>query len=72
MRIAIHTHTTHEHPHLHHHILWAVLAIIVFLFLFSRGVAGKTVTATDGLTGVSYFERVLRNATTSCSPARVA
>jgi hypothetical protein len=40
VRIAIHTDSTHEHPHLHHHILWALLALIVFVLLFSRGVAG--------------------------------
>ena len=40
VRIAIHTDSTHEHPHLHHHILWAVFAMIVFMFLFVRGVAG--------------------------------
>jgi len=41
VRIAIHTDSAHEHPHLHHHILWAVFAMIVFMFLFARAVAGE-------------------------------
>ena len=48
MRIAIHTDSAHEHPHLHHHILWAVFAMIVFMFLFVRGVAGEAMTTTSG------------------------
>jgi len=48
VRIAIHTESAHEHPHLHHHILWAVFAMIVFMFLFVRGVAGEAMTTTSG------------------------
>ena len=48
MRIAIHTDSAHEHPHLHHHILWAVFAMIVFVFLFVRAVAGEAMTTTSG------------------------
>jgi hypothetical protein len=48
VRIAIHTHSTHEHAHLHHHILWAMFALILFLLLFSRSVAGETKVTTSG------------------------
>jgi len=56
VRIAIHTDSTHEHPHLHHHVLWAVFAMIVFMFLFVRGVAGEAVRDSEHVSVVGTVQ----------------